>query len=193
MFTSQEGLTERQIRTLYDEVFPVLLRIAFRIAGTSEAAEDVVQEAFIKLVERKIPFPSPDDAKYWLIRVVKNTALNVAKRKSREARAYERLFHEPSARDDDPTAERALIDEETRAEVRECLEALPERLRSVLVLKEYGYLNYKDIGKTLGITEGNVKVRVFRAREALERLLDPDAREGRRTRGGASKEDGDVS
>jgi RNA polymerase sigma-70 factor (ECF subfamily) len=39
-------------------------------------------------------------------------------------------------------------------------------LREVLVLKEYGGMNYKEIGKVLGISEGNVKVRAFRAREA---------------------------
>ena len=46
--------------------------------------------------------------------------------------------------------------------------------REVLILREYGDLNYKEIGKTLGITEGNVKVRVFRAREQLSKLLGED-------------------
>jgi len=44
-------------------------------------------------------------------------------------------------------------------------------LRMVLILKEYGDMNYKEIGKVLGISEGNVKVRVFRARERLASLL----------------------
>ncbi|TFG83642.1 MAG: RNA polymerase subunit sigma-24, partial [Spirochaetales bacterium] len=47
--------------------------------------------------------------------------------------------------------------------------------KTVLVLKEYGGLNYKEIGKVLGITEGNVKVRVFRAREALATLMREDS------------------
>ena len=49
-----------------------------------------------------------------------------------------------------------------------------DNLREVLILKEYGDLNYKEIGKVLGITEGNVKVRVFRAREQLLKLLGED-------------------
>ncbi|MEW6550449.1 MAG: RNA polymerase sigma factor, partial [Spirochaetota bacterium] len=44
---------------------------------------------------------------------------------------------------------------------------LPEKLKTVLILKEYSGMNYKEIGKILGISEGNVKVRAFRAREAL--------------------------
>ena len=48
---------------------------------------------------------------------------------------------------------------------------LPEKLRVVLIFKEYGEMNYKEIGRVLGISEGNVKVRVFRAREQLAILL----------------------
>ncbi|MCX7023472.1 MAG: RNA polymerase sigma factor [Spirochaetes bacterium] len=176
MFTSEEGLSEVQIRALYDAVFPILHRIAFRIAGTSEAAEDIVHDSFIRLVERKIPFATPDDAKYWLIRVVKNNALNVAKRKTREARAYERYFRE--ARTSTESAESDAIRSETKKEVQGYLALLPEKLRSVLVLKEYGHLNYREIGTALGITEGNVKVRVFRAREALMELMKVDSPEG---------------
>ena len=48
---------------------------------------------------------------------------------------------------------------------------LPEKLRMVLILREYAELNYKEIGRVLGITEGNVKVRIFRAREQLAKLI----------------------
>ena len=44
----------------------------------------------------------------------------------------------------------------------------------VLILREYAELNYKEIGRVLGITEGNVKVRVFRAREQLAKLIGED-------------------
>jgi len=63
--------------------------------------------------------------------------------------------------------------------VVEALEQLPENLRIVLVLKEYGELNYKEIGRALGISEGNVKVRVFRARERLSILLNSQAEGGK--------------
>ena len=53
----------------------------------------------------------------------------------------------------------------------DALEKLPQNLKMVLVLREYAELNYKEIGRVLGITEGNVKVRVFRAREQLSKLI----------------------
>jgi len=68
-------------------------------------------------------------------------------------------------------AKDCLLKKETSEEVQQALDKLPENLRMVLVLKEYAEMNYKEIGKVLGISEGNVKVRVFRARERLAALL----------------------
>jgi RNA polymerase sigma-70 factor (ECF subfamily) len=150
----------------------MLIRVAFRIAGTEEAAEDIVHEAFIRLIEKKIPFATLDDAKFWLIRVVKNGALNYAKRKGREARAYERWWR--GEKTESEAVDQELLRGESKEEMRNLLDRLPENLRSVLVLKEYGGMNYKEIGRALGITEGNVKVRAFRAREALLSMLSED-------------------
>jgi RNA polymerase sigma-70 factor (ECF subfamily) len=165
-------MSSADFRKLYDTVFPILFRVAYRIANSEEAAEDLCQEAFSRLYEKNMVFPSPDEAKYWLIRVVKNAALNYAKRKDRERKAYQRAFREIAPNTE--TGEGLLVKQETQKELREALEKLPENLRMVLLLKEYGELNYKEIGRTLGISEGNVKVRVFRARERLAGLLPKD-------------------
>jgi RNA polymerase sigma-70 factor (ECF subfamily) len=135
-----------------------------------DVAEELCQEAFIKYFERVDMFPDTDQAKYWLIRVAKNLALNVAKRSSRERRAYERAFHEPKRTS--TSGEDAVLREEQAHLVQEALQRLPDKLKAVLVLKEYGDLNYKEIASVLGITEGNVKVRVFRARERLLTVLE---------------------
>ncbi|MCA1950924.1 MAG: RNA polymerase sigma factor [Treponema sp.] len=163
-----------EFRRLYDSTFPVLFRVAYRIVGTEDAAEDLCQDAFFRLYERNMEFPNLEEAKYWLIRVVKNAALNYAKRKERERRAYQRAFREDVRRSE--TGESEYIAGETRQEVQEALQKLPENMRTVLILKEYGELNYKEIGRILGISEGNVKVRVFRAREQLAALIGKDGR-----------------
>lgn len=148
---------------------PVLFKVAVRIAGNEEAAEDLCHDALIKMTEKDMQFPSVNDAKYWLIRVVKNASLNYAKRKGRERKAYERALKEDRRTVD--SGETVLLKEDSIKRVQDALEKLPENLRTVLQLKEYGELNYKEIGRVLGITEGNVKVRVFRAREQLSRLI----------------------
>ncbi len=172
-------------RALYEANAGLLLGIAFRITNSAEAAEDVVQDAFGKLVEKRMSFPTPNDAKYWLIRVVKNAAINFAKRKGRETKAYEKWWRSEGSPVEEQEAgafsiketgteagvqasvEEDVLKAESAAEIRAALAELPEKLKTVLILKEYSGMNYKEIGKILGISEGNVKVRAFRAREAL--------------------------
>ena len=113
-----------------------------------------------------------NDAKYWLIRVVKNASLNYVKRKDRERKAYEKVLYEDHRKSE--TGEVNLLKKDTIKKAREALQKPPKNLQEVLMLKEYGDLNYKEIGKVLGITEGNVKVRVFRAREQLLKILGED-------------------
>jgi len=158
-----------EFRKVYDSAFPILYKVAYRIVNTSDAAEDLCQDAFFRLHEKNMVFPSTEEATYWLIRVVKNAALNYAKRKQRERRAYQRAFREEVRQAE--TGEGQLVKKETKDEVVKALDKLPENLRVVLIFKEYAELNYKEIGRVLGISEGNVKVRVFRARERLAVLL----------------------
>ena len=154
---------DKAFARLYETAFPMLMRVASRITGSEEAAEDICQDAFFRLHEQWPAFPSSDDAKFWLIRVVKNAALNYAKRKTRERKAYQRAFHE--SKESGESSDVPVIRAETQAAVKAALEKIPDNLRIVLILKEYADLSYKEIGRVLGISEGNVKVRVFRARE----------------------------
>jgi RNA polymerase sigma-70 factor (ECF subfamily) len=162
-------MTGAEFRKVYDSAFPILYKVAYRIANSSDAAEDLCHDALFRLHEKNMVFPTPEEATYWLIRVVKNAALNYAKRKQRERRAYQRAFKEDVRQVE--TGESELVKKETKNAVLAALGKLPENLRMVLIFKEYAELNYKEIGRVLGISEGNVKVRVFRARERLAALL----------------------
>lgn len=167
-----EQRAHTRFREVYEAVFPIIIRVVYRITNDLESAEEICQEAFIRYYTRMDQFPDADQAKYWLIRVSKNLALNSAKRSGRERRAYDRVGHEPKRV---PTeGEQHVLREESQQQVLEALELLPEKLKTVLVMKEYGGLSYRDIAKSLGISEGNVKVRVFRARQRLASLLKED-------------------
>jgi RNA polymerase sigma factor (sigma-70 family) len=154
---------------VYIPLFPIIYRVAYRIVGSSEQAEDLCHEAFLKYMERTRPLPDLDQTKYWLIRVVKNLSYNVEKRRGRETRAYERVRRIGPVQSE--AAEDVLMREEERSAVQRALACLPHALRATLVLKEYAGLNYREIGSIMGISEGNVKVRVFRARERLLKEL----------------------
>jgi RNA polymerase sigma-70 factor (ECF subfamily) len=159
-------------KTIYDECMQMLFKISYRIVNDEEAAEDLVHDSLIKANEKCLVFPSLNDCKYWLIRVVKNASLNYVKRKDRERKAYEKVLYEDHRKSE--SGEIDLLKADAMKKAKEALNKLPKNLREVLILKEYGDLNYKEIGKVLGITEGNVKVRVFRAREQLLKLLGED-------------------
>ncbi len=154
---------------MYETLYPVIFQVSYRITSNAALAEDLCQEAFIKLFERDHPLPDLDQTKYWLIRVVRNISLNHEKRKTRERKALERLKKIVPRYGE--SGETELIREETKTSVQQALGKIPYHLRMPIVLKEYGGLNYKEIGAILGISEGNVKIRVYRARERLASLL----------------------
>lgn len=163
---------DRDFRKVYEATFELLFKVAFRIVEDEEAAEDLVHDSYIKANEKKMVFPSIDDAKFWLIRVVKNASLNYAKRKLREAKAYHKALYE--GRQHMESGETDLLKADAVEKAKAAVNLLPPKLKEVIVLREYGDLNYKEIGQVLGITEGNVKVRVFRAREQLAKLIGED-------------------
>jgi len=154
---------------VYEALFPVIYRISLRITGDREIAEDLCHEAFIKLMERPNLLPDMDQCKFWLIRVVKNLSLNYEKRKNREKAAYSRLTRLTIGVAE--SSDKQLLKEETRSNVQKALDELPFNLRAPLVFREYGDLSYKEIASLLGISEANVKVRIFRARDHLARAL----------------------
>ena len=169
---SLEATNDADFRKIYDSTFTLLFRIALKIVLEEETAEDLVHDSFIKAREKQMVFPSMNDATFWLIRVVKNASLNYAKRKVREANAYHKALYE--GRQHMESGEVDLLKKEARQIALEAINKLPENLRAVIVLREYADMNYKEIGDQLGISEGNVKVRVFRARAQLLKMIGED-------------------
>ena len=80
-----EGGGSYTFRDVYDDVFPVLIKVVYHIIGDRGVAEDLCQEAFLRYYNKRIPLPGMQESRYWLIRVAKNLAFNYRKRKKREA------------------------------------------------------------------------------------------------------------
>jgi RNA polymerase sigma factor (sigma-70 family) len=154
---------------VYAILFPVIYRVSLRVTGSREVAEDLCHESFIRYLQHAPALADIDQAKYWLIRVVKNLSLNHEKRRRRERKAGARLRLLVPAFSE--SGDRSLDREETRSGVQRALDELPYTLRAPVVFREYGGLSYREIASVMGITENNVKVRIFRARERLEKAL----------------------
>ena len=164
----------RDFDEIYRSLFPTLYRVAYRICLDQGVAEDVCQEAFMRYLRRPAPLPDLDQTKYWLLRVVRNLSLNVEKRRKRELRANRDVTRAPRGNREETTDDDVLRSE-TRSAVHDALGKLPVNLRTPLVMREYGGLSYREIAGVLHLSESNVKVRVFRARQRLAKILDPSS------------------
>ena len=164
----------RDFDEIYRSLFPTLYRVAYRICLDQGVAEDVCQEAFMRYLRRPAPLPDLDQTKYWLLRVVRNLSLNVEKRRKRELRANRDVTRAPRGNREETTDDDVLRSE-TRTAVHDALGKLPVNLRTPLVMREYGGLSYREIAGVLHLSESNVKVRVFRARQRLAKILDPSS------------------
>lgn len=164
---------ELAFRKVYNEIFPVVMKVAYHVTYNQDVAEDICQDAFIRFYDKDITFPSMDDAKFWLIRVVKNLSINHVKRKARESASLERTLRNPQVNQYKDGASELML-KESAAAVRKAVSQLKENYKTVIVLREYAGLNYKDIAKVMSMTETNVKVQVHRARKMLEAMLDKE-------------------
>jgi len=164
------GADEQAFSEFFAEFYSQLLRIAWGICGSSEIAEELCQEAFLRYYERRRQLPRGIEARYWLIRVVKNLAINHEMRARRERKAYRGVASRP-IRESLNQGEIAVLSDESLRSVREALLKVPYKLRVALILKEYAGYSYSIIARVLNITENNVKLRIFRARKHLLKYL----------------------
>lgn len=145
------------IEELFAALESPLLAYALRYTGELALAEDVVQEAFMKL---HVQFESVEKPRPWLYRTVHNLALNQRRAAGKTVSLEEPSTDEKSTAAD--TADPALLPDEQiiRLEgiglVRISLEALDERSRELVKLKFNDELSYKDIAARTGLTTGNV-------------------------------------
>ena len=161
---------------------PWMLAVARRVAGDQASAEDCVQEALIKALQKIGDFEARASLKTWLHRIVVNQAL--MKLRSRKSKAetsideYLPAFDENACRIEAPwlslaTPEEICDQADRRALVHAKIDELPESYRVVLLLRDIEELSTREVAEALGLSEANVKVRLHRARSALKALLEP--------------------
>jgi RNA polymerase sigma-70 factor (ECF subfamily) len=156
-----------------------VVKLVMRYLRDPADAEDVAQEAFIKAY-RALPQFRGDSAFYtWLYRIAINTAKNALAARDRNPVSYELDMQNNNdestdvvSRLRDPeTPEGLALTEEIRETVNQAIEALPEDLRTAIVLRELEGLSYEEIAASMDCPVGTVRSRIFRAREAIDRRL----------------------
>ena len=158
------GAFEEVVRRTHRQVYTQ----ALRLVGDRQEAEDVAQDAYLRVFRGLSGFRGEAQFETWLYRIVANAAMSHLRKRRR--------FGDVLALPDDEPAQipsSVRVDEETvdRDELRRALEGLPTSLRSAVILKDVYGLSCQEIGDQLGITEGAVKVRLHRARRRLAASL----------------------
>jgi RNA polymerase sigma-70 factor (ECF subfamily) len=155
-----------------------VVKLVMRYTRNPADAEDVAQEAFIKAY-RALPQFRGDSAFYtWLYRIAINTAKNALAARDRNPVAYQVDLQDSDDSNDlvnrlkDPdTPEGLALTEEIRGTVNAAIDALPEDLRTAIVLRELEGLSYEEIAAAMDCPVGTVRSRIFRAREAIDKRL----------------------
>ena len=153
-------------------------KLVMRYVRNPAEAEDIAQEAFIKAY-RALPQFRGDSAFYtWLYRIAINTAKNAVVSRDRSPVDYDldmqnsdESYELQGRMKTAETPEGLVLTDEIRTIVNEAMDALPEDLRTAIVLRELEGLSYEEIAASMDCPVGTVRSRIFRAREAIDRRL----------------------
>ncbi|HEV3256732.1 MAG TPA: sigma-70 family RNA polymerase sigma factor [Gemmataceae bacterium] len=159
-----------------------MLAVARRLLRGEEDSADAVQDAFLAAFRGLDKFEGTSSLGTWLHRIVVNSCLAKLRAQSRRRAVPiddllptfdETGHHTQPIRSWDEQALSRLTREETRMQVRACIDRLPEPYRTVLLLRDIEELDTAQTAQQLGITPGAVKTCLHRARQALRTLLEP--------------------
>jgi len=150
---------------------PVLRESARRLTGSSDEAEDLVQDAVMRAWTFWDRFEPGSNARAWLQRILMNTFIN-AYRKQRRERELFRAAGEESRRDAHAAQDYARAAREGLGdEVGAALASLPPEFRAVVELVDLGDMSYREVATQLGCPIGTVMSRLHRARKQLQESL----------------------
>lgn len=168
----QDETLEREFEARLGESATLAFRVAFSVLRHREDAEDVAQEAFARAYRSFRQLRNRDRFRAWLVRMTWRLALD--RQKSDRRRTAREREVAPALATDSASGERA-------AQLWQAIDALPEKLRLVVVLAGIEGHDLRAVGALLKVPEGTVKSRLFLARQRLRELLtcsadDPQSR-----------------
>ncbi|HKL62194.1 MAG TPA: RNA polymerase sigma factor RpoE [Woeseiaceae bacterium] len=156
-----------------------IVNLVMRYVRDPDEANDVAQEAFLKAY-RALPRFRGDSAFYtWLYRIAVNTAKNYLVAAKRRPVEYDLDLQDPEQYDmqarlkDIDSPERMMMKDEVQRTIDEAIDELPEDLRTAIVLRELEGMTYEEIAETMECPVGTVRSRIFRAREAISKRIEP--------------------
>jgi len=177
-FQNFENLSPDLQKEIYKSFYNFYYPTIYYMVNNHSTVEDIIQEAFLKVIYRMPEIESSDKTKAWIKTVVKNTTINFLRKgkKERDHIDVETVFQHEHPRSSDSEGLAAKMEmKEFISTVEHCLSDLKAEYRALIELRWRRELSYKEIADELNITEHKVKYTLNRAREAIKKRL---AKEG---------------
>lgn len=152
-----------------NDVLPLkntLYRLALRITLNSADAEDIVQDTLIKVWERRDQWEDIESIEAFCLTICRNLALDKIKRVDRNNNSIEATQYDQPDNSSDPNESAEQNDRVGL--VKRLVNELPEKQRSCMQLRDFEGKSYKEIATILNISEEQVKVNIFRARQTIK-------------------------
>jgi len=154
-----------------------------RMVRDQALAEDLAQEAFLRVYKSRERYQPEAKFTTWLYRIATNLALNAIRDRRDEVSGSADDDGEGSGVlerfiDPCPTVEQRLVQRDRERLIRQSVESLPENQRAAVILHKYQEVDYRQIAGILSVSESAVKSLLFRAYETLRLRLEPLLREG---------------
>lgn len=168
----------RDLESIYRAHSKMVYWAAYGILRSQSDAGDVMQEVFVRCIKHLPSLEGMDEAQLraWLYRVAVNLCCD-QKRREKRVTPVEELPEGETGREYE-LPEASAISKEQRERVRAAIEALPEIYRRTVMLHYYSNLNYADIARLDGVSEGTVKSRIFRAKQRLYTIMKEGGLDG---------------
>ncbi len=170
---SQEAVSE-----LYDRYAPMLLGLARKILGSSEDAEEILQEVFVHVWNRAGRYDAGrSSVSTWLVLITRSRAIDRLRSRRVVDRTHAAAQQESPAEHASGDGASRVLHLERRGRVRDELARIPEEQREVLELAFYKGLTQREIAEETGIPLGTVKTRTLLAMKKLRKALRTEIRE----------------
>jgi len=171
-----QGGDEAAFRQIVERFQGAVFAIAWRMTHDAAQAEDLCQEVFLRLWRKFHTFDPGRPLRPWLLRLATNVCINALKKHTLPTSSLhvgedDEAPWEPPARQPGPA--RLAEGRELAQRLEDAIAELPDDYRLVITLRHLEGLSYEEISTVLGWPLGTVKVRLFRARERLRRMLGP--------------------
>jgi len=149
--------------------------VVLAVTGRADDVDDVTQQVWLRLWERRDQLASVTDLRKWLYTLARNAAIDAGRSSTRRRGLWRRfkMFWRPGGSSAKPADD--LIAAERRKTTLQAIEALDEKYRTVLVLRVWQEMSYDEIARMLDITPQAVETRLVRARRTLRGKLTPEA------------------